>query len=289
MKQQPLPDTVWYYTLEGETFGPFTQTEMLQKAAEGIVTPETFVIVPGESEWRPFASVDAFKAKELPVQESKAGEGQPAKAGFVMPRSVQDSVVKATSADVAPSGESGEQRAITMKKEGCKNGCFGCLGLFVIVMLFGGIFNTCSKQSLTLSDEERSNPAEAVQKLMKAVYGDSLRETEANGTYEGSEAGGKLIVRVRVNVEKSYSNSSTISSMEYDMEKAFKALYESGLPIWEVVIWNHSTMIDRYGNKSDGLVYKVGLQGSEAAKVDWSNVSLRRVWEVKFIHPSLAR
>lgn len=61
MKNETPPNDVWYYAKDGSSIGPFTQAELLQKAAEGTITPETFVIKPGESEWVPFASVDAFR------------------------------------------------------------------------------------------------------------------------------------------------------------------------------------------------------------------------------------
>lgn len=50
------PNDVWYYAKDGSSFGPFTQAELLQKAAEGSVKSETLVVRQGEENWRPFLS-----------------------------------------------------------------------------------------------------------------------------------------------------------------------------------------------------------------------------------------
>ena len=156
--------------------------------------------------------------------------------------------------------------------------------MIVVCLLLGFILETCSKPDLTLSESERQNPKEAVQKLMTGVYESELRETEAHVIFDGV-ASGKLNVYVRVNADMRYSKN--LFDLEQKLNKAFKTLYTSGLPIWEVVIWNYGKLVDRYGNESDEIVHKCSLHSNEAAKVNWQNaewVSLEKIWEVRLKH-----
>lgn len=78
MNSETPPNDVWYYAQDGSSIGPFTQAELLQKVADGTLTPETFMIREGDIDWQPFSSIDAFKAgkrikeRTTPVQEAAA-------------------------------------------------------------------------------------------------------------------------------------------------------------------------------------------------------------------------
>lgn len=268
--------SLWFYSVNQAVTGPVSFQELASLVQSGTLPLDVLAVPEGSEDWKAFSQWQPASPPPLPPVASSPSTEKEAKA-------------PSSRSDAFPGTKDGNAAG---QQEGCKKGCFGCLGLIVVCMLLGMILETCSKPDLTLSDSERQNPKEAVQKLMKAIYGSDLRESEAHQIYEGSVAGGKLNVYVRVNAEPLLSNSSTIFDMDEKMKKAFKALYESGLPVWEVVIWNYAPLIDRYGKKSEEIVYKVGLHSREAAQVEWSNpdsVSFERVWEVKFLHPALTR
>lgn len=164
----------------------------------------------------------------------------------------------------------------------------GCTVLVLVALAIGSLLTTCFDK-----DEETdiAKPQSTLEKLMKSVYGSELREAKAHEIVMGEQTG-KLNVYVKVNADLESSSSVNMYTMEDKMRKAFKAVYTSGLPAWEVTIWNYGELVDRYGNKSDEIVYKVTLHSREASRVNWKNtnaVSFERIWEVNFKHPALER
>lgn len=76
MNDNTTSNDVWYYASEGTTFGPFTLAELQQKAAQGIVTPETLIVPQGQEEWKAydavFPDVPSLEKREVAPVKSTA-------------------------------------------------------------------------------------------------------------------------------------------------------------------------------------------------------------------------
>ena len=273
--------SLWFYSQDGNVIGPFTFEELRALVQNGSLAPDVLAVPDGREDWKPLSEWD------IPQGQQMHARG-PLEAPRVESRERRQK--SASKRANALYGRANDEAA--MQREGCKKGCGGCLVLLVVGMLFSFVFETCSKWNLTLSDAERKNPQEAVQKLMSAVYGSKLREVEAHQMIEVDGVNGLLNIYVRVNADMLLTNSHTVWGLDQDMKRAFKALYESGLPVYNVTIWNYAALNDRYGKVSDDVIYEVELHSREASKIEWSNVdavSFDRVWEVKFLHPALTK
>lgn len=80
--------------------------------------------------------------------------------------------------------------------------------------------------------------------------------------------------------------------IESDMGEIYIALYTSGKDVRTASVAAYFPLVDKYGNGSDGMVYKTTLNKAEADKVNWSadGVTLRRsilpaVWTATLVHP----
>ncbi|MBK8091730.1 MAG: DUF4339 domain-containing protein [Verrucomicrobiaceae bacterium] len=266
-----LASLLWFYSVNQAVTGPVSFQELASHVQSGTLPSDVLAVPEGREDWKAFSQWQASSPPPpLPIKSSATEK--------------EDTEAPSGGLGAFPGRKGGKA---ARQEEGCRKGCFGCLGLIVVCMLLGMILETCSKPDLTLSDSERQNPKEAVQKLMKGVYGSALRETSATEIGDSSIADGKLNVYVRVNADLRLSGSSNMFQLEQKLNQAFKTLYTSGLPIWEVVIWNYGELVDRYGNESDEIVHKCSLHSNEAAKVNWQNaewVSLEKIWEVRLKH-----
>lgn len=271
-----LASLLWFYSTNQTVTGPVAFDELESLVQNGTLSPDVLAVPEDREDWKPLSewrvpakqTPPPLPAAPMPMQESANKSGK-------------------ASSSLSDASKAGRGRRSSSQEKAQKKGCLGCLGLIVVCMFFSFVFETCSQRNLTLSESERQNPKEAVQKLMKAVYGDALRETSATEIGDSSIVSGKLNVYVRVNADLRLSSSSNMFELEQKLTKAFKTLYTSGLPIWEVVIWNYGELVDRYGNESDEIVHKCSLHSNEAAKVNWQNaeyISLDRIWEVRLKH-----
>ncbi|OYW74793.1 MAG: hypothetical protein B7Z37_16175 [Verrucomicrobia bacterium 12-59-8] len=77
MDNQSTSNELWYYA-EGEAVkGPFSLSELLKKADEGLLNAETLVVVAGSEEWRPFASVAPTHGNPLADKEASPQPAEP--------------------------------------------------------------------------------------------------------------------------------------------------------------------------------------------------------------------
>lgn len=269
-----LASLLWFYSVNQAVAGPVSFQELALLVQHGTLPPDVLAVPEGREDWK------ALSEWQVPEMQSP----QPLSPASTMPPPGVGS--DAGNGSSRRSGARQNERGAKDpgQQKGRKKGCGGCLVLIVVCLLLGILLETCSKPDLTLSESERQNPKEAVQKLMKGVYGSELRETEAHVIFDGV-ATGKLNVYVRVNADMRYSKN--LFDLEQKLTKAFQTLYTSGLPIWEVVIWNYGELVNKYGNESDEIVHKCSLHSNEAAQVNWQNaeyISLERIWEVRFKH-----
>lgn len=99
-------------------------------------------------------------------------------------------------------------------------------------------------------------------------------------------------VFVEFNGDDNLSAKSRKGGIESKMAEVYIALYTSGKDVQAATVAAYFPLVDKYGNESDGVVYKTALNGAEAAKVNWSadNTTLRRsivpgVWTATLVHP----
>jgi hypothetical protein len=80
--------------------------------------------------------------------------------------------------------------------------------------------------------------------------------------------------------------------IETKMAEVYVALYTSGKDVQTASVAAYFPLVDKYGNESDGIVYKTTLNRKEADKVNWGadNTTLRRsilpgIWTATLVHP----
>ncbi len=80
--------------------------------------------------------------------------------------------------------------------------------------------------------------------------------------------------------------------LESKMAEIYIALYTSGKDVQTASVAAYFPLVDKYGNESDGVVYKTVLNRKEADKVNWNadKATLRRtilpgVWSATLVHP----
>lgn len=100
-------------------------------------------------------------------------------------------------------------------------------------------------------------------------------------------------VVIEFNADDNLTKNLRKKGTESDMGEIYIALYgNGGLNIQNVTISAFFPLVDRYGNESDGIVYKTSLGASEASKVNWDadDLTLRasilpNVWITILLRP----
>lgn len=270
MNQDSQPQ--WFYAHDGQAFGPLSFDELRNLLNTGTITPDTMIVHEGSEDWQPFAHYLTAPAETASGAREETGHSETAQESEGKPVSRR--------ARAAYDAEQSHQHAM-------RKGCRGCLILFVAAVGITMLLVRCMTGEVELSDDELNNPEVGVRKLMRAVYGSRLREVEAHRITAGDVGLGRLNVYVRVN-----TGNDSKRGMDFKMIDAYKALYTSGLPIWEATIWNFEKLVDPYGKESDEIVYKTTLHSREASKINWkneANVRFERLWKVNYLHPVLQK
>lgn len=87
-------------------------------------------------------------------------------------------------------------------------------------------------------------------------------------------------VFVEFNAAQSSSASVIKQGIEYTMSNVYDAFYTSGLDVRTASVAAYLPLTDKYGNTSDGMVYKTILDKDVATKVNWSASKDTLSWEV---------
>ena len=94
------------------------------------------------------------------------------------------------------------------------------------------------------------------------------------------------------NADDNLTTNLRKGGIEVKMSDIYMALYKSGKDIRAASVAAYFPLEDKYGNTSDGMVYKSILDKDEADKVNWQadRASLElsilpKVWTTSFIHP----
>lgn len=125
---------------------------------------------------------------------------------------------------------------------------------------------TPEEQAQRAQEQERGAAGKAVEGLKKAL-GKELRpnkdiDVEAWEHHEGG----------RWYVHAEYRPLLTErQAIDWEMMDAYKVIYESDVPVWKAVIVANATLIDPYGNKSIGPIYRTEMGGEIAQRVNWEN------------------
>lgn len=251
---------LWYYAHEGTTLGPVAFETLQEMLHAGSVTTETLVTREGLEDWQPLS---AYLTEQRPHNDASGQETTTAAAREPTPQ-------KASNTETA----------------------FGCGCMLVIALLLGFFVKSCFFDNASgHTPEDKKNPSNAVQKLMERALGSKLSSTKTFAITDTSgPARGKFNVHVHF-VEPYEGHAATKAYIELDMAKAYKELFTSRLPLWEVTLFAEGKLQDRYGNESNDLVYKTTLGYRQAVKINWKNfdsVDFRQLWEVNFMLPSFS-
>ncbi len=144
-----------------------------------------------------------------------------------------------------------------------------------------------SQPSEPLSEEEQ------IKQLVTSQFKgkNNLDKDYIKGVEVVKQIDGGWGVFVEYNADDNFSANMRKKSIELDMSKIYTALYTSEKDIQTASVSAYFPLTDKYGNTSDGVVYKSILDKTEADKVNWETDSsylglqvLPGVWETAWIH-----
>ena len=74
----PEPQDEWHYSAAGETFGPYSEDELIERYQQGRIGDETYVWREGFDAWRPAATVPVFATAIDGARAARRKAGGPA-------------------------------------------------------------------------------------------------------------------------------------------------------------------------------------------------------------------
>ncbi len=184
-------------------------------------------------------------------------------------------------------------------------------GLFVVFFIGFGMTtdtktatntsNEPTPQAQTVKNDPTSAPQAPVlseKDQIKALVTDQLNGTnnmkrDNLKKVEVSEGeGGGWNVTVEFNANDNLSTNLRKKGIEKKMSEIYTTLYQSGKDIRIATVTAYFPLADKYGNESDGVVYKSTLDKAVADKVNWkvdrSTLQLSilpQVWTTVMLHP----
>lgn len=128
-------------------------------------------------------------------------------------------------------------------------------------------------------------PEAKIEKIVKDGLLSSKKLREVKVTTESDE---KYGVKVSLNGSENISSNLTQLGIKKDVSSVFYSLYKEGLGIEYAVVTSYYPTTDKYGNKSEAIIYQARLIASEASKVNWSQdksmllgTTLQAIWAVE--------
>lgn len=187
-----------------------------------------------------------------------------------------------------------EEKNIPAKKPLSKlQSCLGCLGLIVIILfigscLFGGNDNQTTKTATSANTVQDTNltPEQKIEKICKDIAKDNF--IEINITNNVTIPDGKTVF-LKVKAKDNLTNEMARTGTLWQSRDIIKALYTSGLPIGSCKIVSSSTLVDKYGKESEGVVMRCSLDAKTAEKINWKNADAlewEKVLNEYWAHPS---
>ncbi|MBL9178857.1 MAG: DUF4339 domain-containing protein [Verrucomicrobiaceae bacterium] len=77
MDEQQASNERWYYSLGEAVNGPFSLSELLQKAEQGVLNSETLVVPEGSEDWRPFSAITPANTTPQEEKEEPSQQAEP--------------------------------------------------------------------------------------------------------------------------------------------------------------------------------------------------------------------
>jgi hypothetical protein len=100
-------------------------------------------------------------------------------------------------------------------------------------------------------------------------------------------------VTVEFNGDNNLSNGLTKDNLVTQTSDVFIALYTSGQKIETATVTGYLPLTDKYGNTSDGMVYRATLITDDASQINWSSDKatlelqiLPGVWDLDYVNPA---
>jgi hypothetical protein len=137
---------------------------------------------------------------------------------------------------------------------------------------------------------------------IKAIVGNVLQgQTNESGEPKlksvdvepDSAANGAWDVTVDFNGDENITNGMTKNGLESQTADIFIALYTSSQKIEIATVTGYLPVTDKYGNTSDGIVYRATLDTDNASKINWGADKatlelqiLPGVWDTDFVNPA---
>ena len=126
----------------------------------------------------------------------------------------------------------------------------------------------------------------SIQSQMKGVFGNEFRKVEVK-----PQGGERYFVIVEFKARESLTMGMVRTDIETRMSEAFKSLFtNSGVKITSAILVAYSPLQDRYGNVSDGPVYRTEMDAATGARVRWERVKeldFSAIWKTLSIDPGL--
>lgn len=97
------------------------------------------------------------------------------------------------------------------------------------------------------------------------------------------------IVTVKLYADDNLTAKMLKSRALSDSKKVFEKLFQNNEVSKALLIWEF-TLVDKYGNESDGTILRVGIDRQTADKINWENFdynNFETVAQQYFIHPAL--
>lgn len=249
----PSGDKKWFYHENDQAIGPHSIQDLRKLEEFGKISPATWIGEAGATEWKPLSSVLS--------SESQVSSPPPP-----IPSVSSPSSPSAAKPDVSDA----------------KKGCIGCLALVICGLFIAALLGTCSDdEPRRLTEKELKDPKAAAEKLLKDEFDSLLIEPGVTAITFGNDKG-KIWIRSRF-------KAGSIGLAKERMRDSMKHLFESGLPLLQVTMVAHLSVVDKYGKESVEPIYEVRLKAEEAAKIHWENVhgdQMDDIWETIYLHPS---
>lgn len=142
-----------------------------------------------------------------------------------------------------------------------------------------------TKHSNTIQDTN-TTPEQQIEQICKDIVKDNFIEIDITNNVTIPD--GKTVF-LKVKAIDGITNETARTGTLWQSRDIIKALYTSGLPIGDCKIVSSSTLVDKYGKKSEGVVMRCALDAKTAEKINWENADTlkwEKVLNEYWAHPS---
>lgn len=201
-------------------------------------------------------------------------------------------------------GESLDKKNIKKVKKRKSQKTIGCFLIIISIIFIAIISNddsspasiTSTKKELLQTELQNLTPKQKIEKVVKNELSGKTNIMEEKNKFRKVEivkqTDASHGVFVEFNADDNLTKNLRKSGLEDQMSKIYKVLYTQNLDVATATITAYFLLVDKYGNESEGVVYKTILNKSEADKINWetNSATLRlqivpSVWTTLIMHP----